>query len=65
MHPKDESKTAFMTEVAIYCYKIMPFGLKNFGATYQRLTDRILSPMLGHNVQAYVDDMVVTLERED
>jgi len=38
----------------------MPFGLKNAGATYQRLMDRVLSPMLGRNVQAYVDDMVVT-----
>jgi len=38
----------------------MSFGLKNAGATYQRLMDRILAPMLGRNVQAYVDDMVVT-----
>jgi len=38
----------------------MPFGLKNAGATYQRLMDRIFAPMLERNVQAYVDDMVVT-----
>jgi len=38
----------------------MPFALKKAGVTYQRLMDRILSPMLGWNVQAYVDDMVVT-----
>ena len=60
MHPMDECKTAFMTERSCYCYKVMPFGLKNAGATYQRLMDRVLSPMLGRNVQAYVDDMVVT-----
>jgi len=60
MHPWDECKTAFMTETCSYCYKVMPFGLKNAGATYQRLMDRILAPMLGRNVQAYVDDMVVT-----
>jgi len=60
MHPHDESKMAFMTETCSYCYKVMPFGLKNAGATYQRLMDRILAPMLGRNVQAYVDDMVVT-----
>jgi len=65
MHPHDESKTAFMTETCSYCYKVMSFGLKNAGATYQRLMDKILAPMLGRNVQAYVDNMVVTShERE-
>jgi len=65
MHPKDECKTTFMAEVTSCCYKVMPFGLKNVGATYQRLVDRILSLMLGRNVQAYVDDMAVTSEKED
>jgi len=37
----------------------MPFGLKNTGATYQRLMDKGLAPILGRNVYAYVDDMVV------
>jgi len=60
MHPRDKSKTAFMTETSSYCYKVMPFGLKNAGATYQRLMDKVLAPMQGRNVQAYVDDMVVT-----
>jgi len=59
MHPRDESKNTFMTETSSYCYKVMPFGLKNAGATYQRLMDRVLAPMLGRNVYAYVDDMVV------
>ena len=49
-----------MTEHTSYCYKVMPFSLKNGGATYQRLMDRILAPMLRRNVQAYVDNMVVT-----
>jgi len=60
MHPRDESKTTFMIERNNYCYKVMPFGLKNAGATYQRLMDKVLAPMLGRNVQTYVDDMVVT-----
>jgi len=60
VHPRDESKTAFMTETSSYCYKVMPFVLKTAGATYQRLMDKVLAPMLGRNVQAYVDDMVVT-----
>ena len=38
----------------------MPFGLKNASASYQCLMDRVLAPMLGRNVQAYVDDMVIT-----
>jgi len=65
MHPNDEEKTVFMTEHANYCYKVMPFGLKNVGATYQRLMDRILVPMLGRNVQVYVDDMVVTSRKKN
>jgi len=43
----------------------MPFGLKNAGATYQRLMDRVLAPMIGKNMQAYVDDMVVTSQVKD
>ena len=54
-----------MTERSCYCYRVMPFGLKNAGATYQRLMDRVLSPMLGKNVQAYVDDMVVTSREKE
>ena len=65
MHPRDECKTSFMTELSCYCYKVMPFGLKNVGATYQRLMDRVLAPMLGRNVQAYVDDMVVTSQKKE
>jgi len=54
-----------MTELSSYCYKVVPFGLKNADATYQRLMDRILSPMIGQTVQAYVDDMVVTSKERD
>ena len=46
MHPKDENKTTFMDEFANYCYKVMPFVLKNANTTYQRLMDRVLTPML-------------------
>jgi len=56
MHPKDKNKTTFMV--------VTSFGLKNVVATYQRLMERILVSMLGRNVQAYVNDMVITLERK-
>jgi len=65
MHPADEDKTAFMGVRANFCYRVMPFGLKNVGATYQRMMDRILQPLLGRNVESYVDDMVVTSSGND
>ena len=43
----------------------MPFGLKNVGATYQSLMDRVLAPILGRKVQVYVDDMVVTTQKKE
>jgi hypothetical protein len=41
MAPEDERHTAFRTPIGIYCYKVMPFGLKNAGATYQRAMTKI------------------------
>ena len=59
MHPSDIAKTAFTTDDANYAYEVMPFGLKNVGATYQKLMDKIFKGLIGHNVEIYVDDMVV------
>ncbi|RDX96592.1 hypothetical protein CR513_20731, partial [Mucuna pruriens] len=58
MHPHDEEKTTFITEEGAFCYQVMPFGLKNAGATYQRLMDKIFKEILGRDVEVYVDDMV-------
>nr|KYP74667.1 Retrovirus-related Pol polyprotein from transposon opus [Cajanus cajan] len=59
MHPSDEEKTTFITENANFCYRVMPFGLKNAGATYQRLMDKVFQGQIGRNIEIYVDDMVV------
>ncbi|XP_072066334.1 uncharacterized protein [Arachis hypogaea] len=58
MHPEDQSKTAFITEHGNFCFKVMPFGLKNAGATYQRLMDKVFQQQIGRNMEVYVDDMV-------
>nr|GLL46496.1 uncharacterized protein LOC109150426 [Ipomoea trifida] len=59
MAPEDEELTAFRTPKGIYCYKVMPFGLKNAGATYQRAMQTIFDDMLHKMVECYVDDLVV------
>jgi hypothetical protein len=41
MHPEDQEKTGFITDIGVYCYTMMAFGLKNAGATYQRMMSRV------------------------
>ena len=59
MSPADEEKTAFIMPHGLYCYKVMPFGLKNAGATYQRLMTKIFKSLVGRTVEVYIDDIVV------
>jgi hypothetical protein len=59
MAREDEEKTAFITPCGVYCYVCMPFGLKNAGATFQRLMCKALGAQMGRNAEAYVDDIVV------
>ncbi|RDX96113.1 hypothetical protein CR513_21271, partial [Mucuna pruriens] len=59
MHPADEEKTTFITEAGAFYYKVMPFGLKNAGATYQRLMDKFFKEIIGKDMEVYVDDIVV------
>ena len=56
---EDREKTAFMTPVGNYHYKVMPFGLKNAGSTYQKMVTRMFEPQLGKVIKVYIDDMVV------
>ena len=55
----DKLKTLFTMEWGIYCYTVMPFGLKNAGATYQRMAITLLHDMIHKEIEVYVDDMMV------
>jgi hypothetical protein len=44
-------KTAFITPYGVFCYQVMPFGLKNAGATYQRMMQNCLRSQIGCNIQ--------------
>ena len=59
MDKEDQEKTSFITSQGLLCYKVMPFGLKNAEATYQRLVNHMFRPQIGQNVEVYVDDMLV------
>ena len=61
----DKIKTAFITEWGIYCYKVMPFGLKNARATYQRAATALFHDMMHKEVEVYVNDMMVKLETRE
>ena len=56
---EDQEKTAFVTPIGNYHYKVMPFGLKNARSTYQRMMTRMFESQLGKSIEIYVDDMVV------
>ena len=65
MNVTDQDKTAFITPRGTYCYKVMPFGLKNAGATYQRIVTKMFGHMIGKTVEVYIDDMLVKSLREE
>jgi hypothetical protein len=62
---EDQIKTAFITLFGTYAYKTMSFGLKNAGATYQRVIQMCFADQLHHNVEAYVDDVVIKIRNLD
>ena len=65
MAEKDQEKTAFITSQRLYCYWVMPIGLKNAGATYQRLVNQMFEKQIERNVEVYVDDMLVKSKEEE
>ena len=64
MDEADQEKTSFVTSQGLFCYKVMPFRLKNARATYQRLVNHMFRPQIGRNVEVYVDDMLVRSQDE-
>ena len=64
MDEEDQEKTTFITSQGLYCYKVMPFGLKNAGATYQRLVNKMFNKKISRNMEVYVDDMLVKSKEE-
>jgi hypothetical protein len=59
MNPADQEKTAFITDQGLHCYRVMPFGLKNAGAMFQRLMNKMFREQIGRNIEVYVDDILV------
>ena len=59
MYLPDSEKTSFIIPHRLFCYNVMPFGLKNVGATYQRLVNMMFGPLLGKTMEVYIDDMLV------
>jgi hypothetical protein len=48
----------------VFYYQVMPFGLKNVGATYQQMMQNCLRSQIGCNIQVYIDDVVITTREE-
>jgi hypothetical protein len=62
---EDKEKTVFITPYDVFCYQVMPFGLKNAGATYQRMMQNCLGSQISRNIQVYIDDIVITTRKEE
>ena len=65
MSPRDAEKTAFRTPIGNFYYTVMPFGLKNARATYQRTMTAMFHDMIHQEIEDYVDDIVVKSKRRE
>ena len=65
MAPEDMEKITFLIMWGTFCYKVMPFGLKNAGATYQRAMVTLFHDMMHKEIEVYVDDMIAKSQGED
>ena len=64
-HAGDQEKMLFVTSQGLFCYKVMPFGLKNTGVMYQRHVNKMFVWQIGWNVEVYADDMLVKSKEEE
>jgi hypothetical protein len=62
---EDEEKIAFITPYGVFCHQVMPFGLQNTGATYQRMMQNCIRSQIGCTIQVYIDDVVITTRKEE
>ena len=58
-------KTTFLTMWGTFCYKVMPFGLKNAGTTYHRAMVTLFHDMMHKEIEVYMDDMIAKSQGED
>ena len=65
MAPEDMEKTTFITPWGTFCYKVIPFGLKNAGATYQRAMVTLFHDIIHKEIEVYVNDMIAKSQMEE
>ena len=65
MAPKDREKIAFVTMWGTFCYKVIPFDLKNAGAIYQRAMATLFHDMMHKEIEVYVDDLIVKSRKDE
>ena len=62
---EDREKTAFVTIWGTFCYKVMPFGLKNAGATYQRAMVTLFHDIMHKEIEVYMDDLITKSQKDE
>nr|XP_027124338.1 uncharacterized protein LOC113741048 [Coffea arabica] len=65
MAEENREKTSFITPWGTFCYRVMPFGLKNAGATYQRTMTTLFHDMIHKEMEVYVDDIIIKSKKVD
>jgi len=65
MAPEDMEKTTFVTLWGTFCYKVMSFGLKNAGATYQQAMVALFHDMMHREIEVYLDDIIAKSKTEE